>query len=59
MIPLHDTLSKNKKYKDVMIIGDFNVILIKCNDDKNTSNFLGAMLSHSFLPFINTPTPWF
>ena len=40
-----------------MIIGDFNVnFIINCYDDKNTSNFLDAMLSHSFLPFITTPT---
>ena len=37
-------------------MGDFNITLINCNDDKNTSNFLGTMLSHSFLFFISTPT---
>ena len=37
-------------------MGDFNVNLINCNDDKNISNFLDTMLSHSFLPFITTPT---
>ena len=37
-------------------MGDFNVNLINSNDDKNTSNFLDTMLSHSFLPFITTPT---
>ena len=30
--------------------------LINCNDDKNTSNFLAIILSHSFLLFIFTPT---
>ena len=39
-----------------MIMGDFNVNLINCNDDKNTSNFLDTMFSNSFLPFIATPT---
>ena len=28
--------------------GDFNVNLINSNDDRNTSNFLDTMLSHSF-----------
>ena len=54
MIPLIDKLSNENK--DIMIMGDFNVNLINWNYDKNTSTFLGAMLSHSFLPFITTPT---
>ena len=37
-------------------MGDFNVNLINCNDDKKISNFLHTMLYHSFLPFITTPT---
>ena len=37
-------------------MSDFNINLINCNDDKNTSNFIDAMLSHSFLPFITNPT---
>ena len=49
-----DKLSKG--YKNVMIMGDFNVNLINCNDDRNISNILDAMLSHSLLPFITTPT---
>ena len=54
MMPLLDKLSNENK--DIMIMGDFNVNLINCNDDKNISNFLDTMLSHSFLPFITTPT---
>ena len=54
MMPLLDKLSKENK--DIMIMDDFNVNLINCNDDKNISNFLDTMLSHSFLPFITTPT---
>ena len=52
MMPLLDKLSNENK--DITIMGDFNVNLINCNDDKN--NFLDTMLSHSFLPFIATPT---
>ena len=32
-----------------MIMGDFNVNLINCNNDRNTNNFLDVMLSHSFV----------
>ena len=54
MMPLLDKLSNENKNK--MLIGDFNIRLIDCNDDKNISKFLDTMLSHSFLPFITTPT---
>ena len=54
MIPLLDKLSK--RYKNLMNMGDFNVNLITWNDDRNISNFLDAMLSHSLLPFITTQT---
>ena len=54
MMPLLDKLSN--KNEDIMIMGDFNVNLINCNDDKNISNFLDTMLPHSFLPFITTLT---
>ena len=53
MVPLLDKLSSENK--NIMIMGDFDVNFINCNDDKNTSNFLDAMLSLSFLPFITTP----
>ena len=54
MMPLLDKLSNENK--DIMIMGDFNVNLINCNDDKNTTDFLDSMLFHSFLPFITNPT---
>ena len=53
MPPLYKLSNENK---DIMIMVNFNVNLINCNDDKNSSNFLDTMLSHSFLPFITTPT---
>ena len=52
MMLLPDKLSNENK--DIMIMGNFDVNLINSNDDKNTSNFLDTMLSHSFLPFITT-----
>ena len=51
-MPLLDKLSNENK--DIMIMDDFKVNLINCNDDKNTSHFLATMLSHSFLPFITS-----
>ena len=54
MMSLLDKLSNENK--DIMIMGDFNVNLINCNDDKNINNFLDTMLSLSFLPFITNPT---
>ena len=53
-MPLLDKLPIENK--DIMIISDFNVNLINCNDDKNISSFLDTMFSHSCLPFITTPT---
>ena len=53
-MPLLDKLSNENK--DIMIMVDFSINLIKCNDDKNISNFLDIILSHSFLPVITTPT---
>ena len=53
-MPLLDKLSNENQ--DIMIMGDFNINLINCNDDKNTSNFLDAMFPHSFLPLIITIT---
>ena len=52
--PLLDKLSHENK--DIMIMGDFNINLINYNDDKNTGNFLDTMFSHSFLPYVTTPT---
>ena len=54
MMPLLSRLSNENK--DIMIMGDFNVNLINYDDDKNISNFLDTMLSHSFRSFITTPT---
>ena len=54
MMPLLDKLSNENK--DTMIMGDFKVNSINCNDDKTISNFFDTMLSHSFLRFITTPT---
>ena len=41
--------------KQILIMEDFNVNLLNY-DGKNTPDFLYAMFSWSYLPFINTPT---
>ena len=51
-MPLLDKISNENE--DIITIGDSNII--NSNDDKNTSNFLDAMLSHYFLSFTTTPT---
>ena len=53
MMSLLEKLSN--KNKGIMIMFDFNVNLINCNDEKNISNFLDAMLSDYFLPLTTTP----
>ena len=40
--------------KQILIMGYFNINLLKYNNE-NTRNFLGTMVSYSYLPFINTP----
>ena len=53
-ITLLDKLSNENK--DIMIMGNFNINLIKYNDDKNTGNFADTMFFQSFLPYITTLT---
>ena len=51
--PLLDKLSNENK--DIMIMGDFNINLINCNDDKNTGSFLDTMFSQSFYLTLQHP----
>ena len=44
------------KKKEVVLLGDYNINLLNCDSDKNTSDFLEMMLSFSFLPRIVKPT---
>ena len=37
-------------------MGDFNINLLYCNNDKDTTTFLGTIFSNSFLLFITLPT---
>ena len=51
--PLLDKLSNENK--DIMIMGDFNINLINCNDDKNTGSLLDTVLSQSFYLTLQHP----
>ena len=37
-------------------MGDFNINLLNCNTDKDTSDYIDTLYSHSFYPTINSPT---
>ena len=42
--------------RTIIILGDFNIDLIKCSTDSNTSEFLNLVSSYNLLPFITLPT---
>ena len=37
-------------------MGDFNINLLNCNINKNTSDYADILYSHAFYPTINSPT---
>ena len=37
-------------------MGDFNINLLNCNIDRNTSDYMDILYSHDFFPTINSPT---
>ena len=42
--------------KECLLLGDFNIDLLRYNQHNITNDFLNTMFSHSFLPTINQPT---
>ena len=42
--------------KTLILLGDFNIDLLKCENNSNHSNFLDILCSHSILPTILLPT---
>ena len=46
----------HEKNKDIVLMGDFNVDLLKYEDDANTAEFLNKIYSTSLIPQITTPT---
>ena len=52
--PLLEKLSFEKK--EVILMRDYNINLLNCNIDKNTSDYVDTLYSHAFFPRINSPT---
>ena len=42
--------------KDVFLMGDFNIDLMKCNSQNASQEFVETLMSASFLPLISKPT---
>ena len=54
-----NTLSENllsEKNKEIVLLGDFNIDLLKYEKDHNISDFLDQMYSASLVPHITFPT---
>ena len=52
--PLLQQISKEQK--TVILLGDFNIDLIKCSTDIRTSEFFNLISSYNLLPYITLPT---
>ena len=50
------TATITKEKKDVVYLGDTNVNLLKCENNRNTADYLDTLLSHGLLPKITVPT---
>ena len=48
---LNTKLSKETK-KDILLLGDFNIDLLKSGENSNSGNFLDIMFSNSSTPHI-------
>ena len=42
--------------KDILLLGDFNIDLLKSDENSDSANFLDIMFSNSFMPHITSPT---
>ena len=42
--------------KEVILLGDFNIELLKCDSNKNVSDFLDIIYSTNLVPNITSPT---
>ena len=54
-----NTLSENllsEKNKEIVLLGDFNIDLLKYEKDHDTVNFLDQMYSAPLVPHITSPT---
>ena len=54
-----NTLSEillSEKIKEIVLLGDFNIDLLKYEKDHNTEDFLDQKYSTSLVPHITSPT---
>ena len=42
----------SKDRKQVLLLGDFNINLLNCNDHQPSNDFLDSLASNSFIPYI-------
>ena len=52
--PVLEKISHEKK--SIIILGDFNIDLIKCSSDEKISDYFNLISSYNLLPFITLPT---
>ena len=55
LTPIISSLEKNCN-NDIVIAGDFNINLLKLNENEMVSSFFDMLISHSFYPQITLPT---
>ena len=50
---LNNLLKKvNQEQKEMFLLGDFNIDLMHCNENKPTNEFLDSLAFNSYLPYI-------
>ena len=54
LVPLLEKLAKEEI--EEILMGDFNINILNCNTDRDTSSFIDTIYSNSFYPTINIPT---
>ena len=41
---------------EIILMGDFNINILNCNSDKDTTDFVDTIYASTLYPTINTPT---
>ena len=52
--PLSEKLISENK--EIILLGDFNIDFLKCDSNKNVSDFLGIIYSTNLVPNVTSPT---
>ena len=47
---------KLQMFKNVIIVGDFNIDLLKCKDNPHVNQYLDNVIANSYVPKITFPT---